>query len=385
MNGKIALTDNVNSSINNKEVQSSCIDKVPLANSHLLQIVKNQAIYASRIKIPILITGEQGTEIRSIAYFIHENKPTTSGNIIFLPSRAKTIEGFKLALEQAIEMARNGTLVLSDVGALTDQCKDFLIYLLANNDLYRRVELNSIQLIITCKDTPQRQTDSVQETFIGCTAHIELHLPPLRQRPEDISFYIEHFSRLYRGKNAFILSEDAKAKLLTYSWPGNVDQLRNIILQLTSLQKPYIRSGDIKGLQLQVLDKSSLIECLYNKKTDNFQKIHPALYKSLTFISHNFLEELSLEKVANHAFSSPSHLSFLFRRELGTSFKSILVELRIFHAKKLIENRPALKITEVCLQSGFGDLSHFEKMFKRYSGNTPRAYRNIHRDKVSLC
>ena len=53
-------------------------------------------------------------------------------------------------------------------------------------------------------------------------------------------------------------------------------------------------------------------------------------------------------------------------------------------AKQLIDESPMMKVTEVCLQSGFGDLSHFEKMFKRNVGCTPRQYRQKEREKARL-
>ncbi|NGN96239.1 helix-turn-helix domain-containing protein [Grimontia sp. S25] len=365
----------------NERYQSIHCAPIPLANSKPLNEIKEKITYASTINIPILISGEPGTEKRTIAKLVHEINQNSKGKIIFLPSYARTSNGFKSVLDEGIQAARNGTLVLSDVDSLTEEHKDFLTYVLANNDIYRRLEDSNIQLVVSTSEKSSNRSDILREALGGCMAHLELSIPPLSERPEDIFYYIDNFIDFYKGSNNLTLSDDAKALLYAYSWPGNVNELRNVVVQLISLKKSYICRDDVENLKLHEKKKTTLIESLYNKDISQFQKLHPSLYKSLVFISENFLEEITLEKIANNAFSSPSHLSYLFRSNLHASFKNILVELRILHAKTLIHNRPSLKITEVCMQSGFGDLSHFEKMFKRHTGSSPRVYRNIYREK----
>lgn len=108
---------------------------------------------------------------------------------------------------------------------------------------------------------------------------------------------------------------------------------------------------------------------------DQFNHVHPGLKKAILYIGENFKEEISLATLSDMACTSPSHLSFLFRNYLDLSFKTILVQIRVRYAKQLIEASPQMNIVDISLQSGFGDLSHFEKMFKRYVGCTPRQYR----------
>jgi len=72
---------------------------------------------------------------------------------------------------------------------------------------------------------------------------------------------------------------------------------------------------------------------------------------------------------------SPSHLSFLLKRSLGVPFKSLLAAVRIERAKQLLSEPNPSSITDISLEVGFGDLSHFERTFKRLVGTNPREYR----------
>lgn len=107
----------------------------------------------------------------------------------------------------------------------------------------------------------------------------------------------------------------------------------------------------------------------------NLTGLHEGLRKALTFIGSNYTDPLTLDQLARQAHISPSHLSFLFRTVLGTSFKALLQLIRIERARLEIERRGLVRITDVALFVGFSDLSHFEKSFRRFVGETPRDYR----------
>lgn len=100
-----------------------------------------------------------------------------------------------------------------------------------------------------------------------------------------------------------------------------------------------------------------------------------ALQRAIHFICQNYTDPIALSEVASRAFVSSSHLSYLFRQHLALRFKNLLCELRIRHALMMIDENPAALITEISLYSGFFDLSHFEKMFRRYTSMSPREYR----------
>jgi YesN/AraC family two-component response regulator len=103
--------------------------------------------------------------------------------------------------------------------------------------------------------------------------------------------------------------------------------------------------------------------------------MHSGLYKALKYIANNYEREVTLSELAANVYVSASHLSYLFKHHLRKSFKQILSELRIERAKQRISESPYARITDIFQEVGFGDLSHFEKIFKRYTGVTPREYK----------
>ncbi|KAG1240828.1 hypothetical protein G6F68_017281 [Rhizopus microsporus] len=105
--------------------------------------------------------------------------------------------------------------------------------------------------------------------------------------------------------------------------------------------------------------------------------LHDGLKRALAYLKDHAAEPVTLGDLARQAHVSQSHLGFLFRSELGTTFKLLLQQQRIEHAKQLLRGGQRLRITDVALQVGFGDLSHFEKSFRRLVGVSPRSYRRI--------
>jgi len=101
---------------------------------------------------------------------------------------------------------------------------------------------------------------------------------------------------------------------------------------------------------------------------------HPNLGRALTFIKEHFSEEISLEDVAREAGLSRYHFCRLFRHETGLTFLEYLQDLRVRRAQALLADR-YLRITEVAYTVGFGDLSHFDRTFRRMVGRSPSEYR----------
>lgn len=99
------------------------------------------------------------------------------------------------------------------------------------------------------------------------------------------------------------------------------------------------------------------------------------IQRALRYVGTNYTEDISLGQLARESFMSPSHLSFLLKRSLGVPFKSLLAAVRIERAKQLLSEPNPNSITDISLDVGFGDLSHFERTFKRLVGTNPREYR----------
>jgi AraC-like DNA-binding protein len=271
-----------------------------------------------------------------------------------------------------------------------------------------------IFIILGRRQSLDQLTDGTPDFTQWAEFHcLSLELPPLYERRADIRPLGEFF--LQQAEVKLALSEAAWALLENYNWPENGVQLQAVLKKAASLA-----SGSLSSEQLQewfpslcaapipslaqlaappeatsAVAPSSIEPVLQNslqeRRLSAFawfglqrpENEHPALVRALDFIWNHYQQALALADVASKACISASHLSYLFKLRLQRSFKQIMTEIRIDKAKHIFENMPARQITQVCLDVGFADLSHFEKTFKRMVGLNPRCYRQQFRPPLS--
>jgi AraC-like DNA-binding protein len=99
-----------------------------------------------------------------------------------------------------------------------------------------------------------------------------------------------------------------------------------------------------------------------------------SIQKAMGLIQLRYWDNLSLAGLARELGMSKYHLSRRFKEEVGVTFRRYLLRTRLDRAKVLL-SRTQDSITEVAHAVGFGDLPRFDKLFKRYTGLTPSAYR----------
>ncbi|NVK72136.1 MAG: helix-turn-helix domain-containing protein [Oceanospirillaceae bacterium] len=348
-----------------------------IGESYNITRIRNQIDFSSRISYPIFISGEVGTEKVSVAKQIHKRRGFDKASFIYVPSNIADIVSYNRFLEKSISNSPGGTLYLSEVDLLPENVKTYLIDVFTRTDFNKKLFKNKTRLIISCTNSLISNFDSPQfiaKIFGSSVPHLEIHIPALRERKEDLKLHIDYVLNKFSLSHVESIAIDL---LISYDWPENLDQLQRVLFLLASGCDGNITKEDVLALNLieKTNDQFDTIEKILAQDIEQFDHVHPGLKKAIIYIGENFKEDVSLSDLSNMACTSPSHLSFLFRNHLDLSFKSILVQVRVRYAKKLIESSPQMKITDISLQSGFGDLSHFEKMFKRYIGCTPRQYR----------
>jgi DNA-binding NtrC family response regulator len=249
-----------------KEASESGIDKL-LGTSGPMRALKArirqfvEAEYALRNGTPpsLLITGETGTGKQLVARAMHfdgprRDKPFIELNCAAIPSHLLEAElfgyergAFTDARERKAglaEAADGGTLFLDEIGDIDPSVQSKLLKLLEDKVVRRLGGLRDRQIdvrFITATNQPLRQR--VEEGRFRADLYyrlrvVQLEMPSLRERANDILVLAEHFvelacSRYAKPKLRF--GEAAKAALLRHGWPGNVRELRNCIEQTVLL------------------------------------------------------------------------------------------------------------------------------------------------------
>jgi len=218
----------------------------------------------------VLITGESGTGKELVARAIHQASsrakgPFLSVNCGALPENLLESELFghaRGAFTGAIRdhrglfsEAENGILFLDEVGELTLPMQVKLLRVLQEKKVrrvgdHREIPVNTRVLAATNIDLEAAVREGkFREDLYYRINVVSLHLPPLRERPEDIPLLARHFVSMFCkrfGSPEKTLSEDAIRVLRAHEWPGNVRELENIIERTVALEEgELISSGSL--------------------------------------------------------------------------------------------------------------------------------------------
>ncbi len=93
------------------------------------------------------------------------------------------------------------------------------------------------------------------------------------------------------------------------------------------------------------------------------------------FVQQEFVRPIPLEEIADKVSMSVPGFCRYFKKITGKTFTQFVNEYRLVHAAKLLHEKQT-SITDICYESGFSNFSHFNKLFKQFSGKTPSMYRN---------
>src|SRR3954452_9523774 len=245
----------------------------------------------------VLIIGETGAGKESVAEMLHEYSTHSKGpmvkvNLTALPATLMEREPFghekgpfSGADRQRIgrfEMAHKGTIFLDEIGdmALTLQAK--LLRVLQEREFERVGSSQTIKVDVrviaaTNKDL-RAEVDAgrFRENLYHRLAVITIHVPPLRERKDDIPLLVEHFLQKHRFTDAHAparISEEALQRLVSYDWPGNVRELEHTVERAVVLARGGVITADhlamdvdreiaIIDLNQQLTDGKALAELL---------------------------------------------------------------------------------------------------------------------------
>lgn len=244
--------------------------------------LKAQMMRVAATDANVLITGENGTGKDVVAHALHllsdrARKPFVNIDLGCIPENLFESELFgyekgaftdaKNAKEGRIETADGGTLFLDEIGNLNLPMQQKLLTVIEKRET-QRIGSNKVShvdvriLAATNAHLREKVGEGTfrQDLFYRLNT-IELHLPPLRDRGEDIVLLAEYFLKIYSGKYSVgdvVLGASAKQKLLKHTWPGNVRELQHCIERAIVLgDKTELAAEDIRLEESMVVSGTS--------------------------------------------------------------------------------------------------------------------------------
>ncbi len=244
---------------------------------------------------PILITGESGVGKGLIAHILHRisrgERPMVSVNVsglddtLFADTLFGHVKGAFTGAEQSrngmVEEAANGTLFLDEIGELSIPCQIKLLRLLQEGEYFplgsdKPKRLRARVIVATNQDLTARLASGHlrKDLYYRLRTH-HIHLPPLRERKDDLDLLLNHFleeASKELGKRKPTPPKELVQLLGTYTFPGNVRELRAMVYDSVSLHKSNILSMD--SFLRAIGRQAEFIQTMYESSCENslFQK-----------------------------------------------------------------------------------------------------------------
>jgi transcriptional regulator with PAS, ATPase and Fis domain len=254
----------------------------------------------------VLITGESGVGKDRIARLVHERSARRSYPFIAVNCAGLTetlleselfghVKGsFTGAYRDKagkLQLAHRGTLFLDEVGEMSLRMQALLLRFLENGEIQpvgsdRAVSLVDVRVIAaTNRKLPELiAAGRFREDLLYRLRVIHLHVPPLRERPEDIRPLVGHF--IERAGRRVAISEGALRLLERYRWPGNVRELQNIVEQAV-----WLAPGDMVEVeQLPASIRTAVRTVLPTRERRS--QVADELYHALVISGYSFWEHI---------------------------------------------------------------------------------------------
>ena len=241
-----------------------------VGESPALQAVKDTIEKVAPTDARVLITGQNGTGKELVAHWIHEksrrqDQPYVAVNCAAIPSELIESElfghekgSFTSAHKQRtgkFEQAHGGTLFLDEIGDMSLSAQSKVLRALQENLINRvgsdkDIKVDVRVLAATNKDLKKEiEAGRFREDLYHRLSVILIHVPPLKERKEDIPLLLDKFLEDIAQENGSAkkkISKEALARLQELAWTGNIRELRNVVERLVILGETTISLEDVK-------------------------------------------------------------------------------------------------------------------------------------------
>ena len=292
-----------------------------IGNDQKLNRAVEKAIQVAPTDISVLVTGESGVGKESIPKIIHSLSHRKHGKYIAVNCGAipeGTIDSELFGHEKGaftgatatrsgyFEVADGGTIFLDEVGELPLPTQVRLLRVLENGEFLKvgssKIQKTDVRIVAATNVNMVEAIDKekFREDLYYRLSTVEINLPPLRERSEDIHLLFRKFASDFAQKYkmpTLRLEDDAVQTLLNYRWSGNIRQLRNVAEQISVLETD--RSITREKLRQYLPDMGSNLPAVIGSKKSgsDFSSEREILYKVLFDMQRdvNDLKKLTLE------------------------------------------------------------------------------------------
>lgn len=293
-----------------------------LGNSAALNRALEVAIQVAPTDISVLVTGESGTGKEIIPQIIHHLSARKHNEYIAVNCGAipeGTIDSELFGHEKGsftgadkerkgyFEVANNGTIFLDEVAELPMQTQVRLLRVLETGEFMRvgaskPIKTNVRVVAATNENMLQAvRKGKFREDLLYRLSTVPIHLPPLRERAEDIHLLFRKFANDFGEKYrmpAIRLNQDAVQLLSSNKWPGNIRQLKNVVEQISVIE--HNREIDTQTLSMYLPKVADALPFLGGKEDEVISE-RELMYKVLFDLKRDLtdLKKLVLDLVAN--------------------------------------------------------------------------------------
>jgi len=297
-----------------------------IGNSQSLNRAIEKAIQVSPTDISVLVTGESGVGKESIPKIIHQLSHRKHNKYIAVNCGAipeGTIDSELFGHEKGaftgatqtragyFEVADGGTIFLDEVGELPLTTQVRLLRVLENGEFLKvgssKVQKTDVRIVAATNVNMFEaiEKEKFREDLYYRLSTVDINLPPLRERQEDIHLLFRKFASDFALKYkmpTIKLTDNAIQILLKHRWGGNIRQLRNIAEQLSVLEQNRIISAEVLRSYLPATARTNLPAVIRTSKSkSDFSSEREILYKVLFDMKAdlNDLKKLTMELMKN--------------------------------------------------------------------------------------
>ena len=315
-----------------------------LAASPQMVKIRQQVLQIAPVDVPVFISGESGVGKEVIARMTHlrstrRNQPFVKVNCAALPGELLESElfgyeqgaftGAVRAKPGKFELANKGTIFLDEIAEMSPHLQAKLLHVLQDGQYSRlgaRSVVNVDVRVLAATNVNVKEamkTGRFREDLYYRLNVLSIHIPPLRERTEEIGLLFRHFLVKYSEKYGKQAPEPSKHLLeaaVRYSWPGNLRELENFV-------KRYVILEDDEGSFRELLEMTG-----QQQRTAPQEELvaPPVKEQGLKALVRGLKDEAEMEAIAD-ALTKTNWCRKDAARNLGISYKALLYKMRQFN------------------------------------------------------